>query len=162
MTKDQLVNNYPLGTFIRARTSGGGEHTMIYIGSDSTGIIVYHANWDNDPNRNIVKISHIDTNSNGTFSDFPIIEYLRYHTHSYGSWTNYSSSQHKRTCSCGNSLYASHSYGAWVNYSSVKHKRSCACGAVQYGNHKFQNGSCTICFTPSTIGRRITETQELG
>ena len=54
--------------------------------------------------------------------------YASGHSYSYGSWEQYSSSQHRRTGSCRNCGatdydYASHSmsYGAWSNSSSSQH-----------------------------------------
>ena len=79
--------------------------------------------------------------------------YASGHNYSYGSWEQYSSSQHRRTGSCRNCGatdydYASHSmsYGAWSNYSDSQHSRTASCRAcgystTDYGNHSFTTGS---------------------
>lgn len=74
------------------------------------------------------------------------------HSFTYGSWQNYSGSQHRRlkTCSvCGYSTYdyASHSlsYGAWISYTSSQHRRTanCSCGysTYEYASHAFTYSS---------------------
>ena len=75
------------------------------------------------------------------------------HSYSYGSWEQYSSSQHRRTGSCRNCGatdydYASHSmsYGAWSNYSDSQHSRTASCrtcgySTTNYGNHSYTTGS---------------------
>ena len=75
------------------------------------------------------------------------------HSYSYGSWEQYSSSQHRRTGSCRNCGatdydYASHSmsYGAWSNSSSSQHSRTATCrtcgySTTDYGNHSYSTGS---------------------
>ena len=79
--------------------------------------------------------------------------YASGHSYSYGSWTQYSSSQHRRESycrNCGDSdyEYASHSmsYGAWSNSSSSQHSRSATCrtcgySTTDYGNHSYTTGS---------------------
>ena len=79
--------------------------------------------------------------------------YASGHNYSYGSWTQYSSSQHRRESycrNCGDSdyEYASHSmsYGSWSNYSSSQHSRTATCrtcgySTVDYGNHSYSTGS---------------------
>ena len=75
------------------------------------------------------------------------------HSYSYGSWEQYSSSQHRRTGNCRNCGatdydYASHSmsYGAWSNSSSSQHSRSATCrtcgySTTEYGSHSYSTGS---------------------
>ena len=75
------------------------------------------------------------------------------HSYSYGSWEQYSSSQHRRTGSCRNCGatdydYASHSmsYGAWSNYSDSQHSRTASCrtcgySTTEYGNHSYSTGA---------------------
>lgn len=75
------------------------------------------------------------------------------HSYSYGSWEQYSSSQHRRTGSCHNCGatdydYASHSmsYGAWSNSSSSQHSRTATCrtcgySTTDYGNHSYATGA---------------------
>ena len=76
------------------------------------------------------------------------------HDFSYGSWTNYSDSQHRRSvyCSdCGYSdyEYAGHSlsYGAWTSTGSSQHKRtvSCSCGysTTETKSHNLTYGAWT-------------------
>ena len=79
--------------------------------------------------------------------------YASGHNYSYGSWTQYSSSQHRRESycrNCGDSdyEYASHSmsYGSWSNYSSSQHSRTATCrtcgySTTDYGNHSYTTGS---------------------
>ena len=74
------------------------------------------------------------------------------HSYSYGSWEQYSSSQHRRTGSCRNCGatdydYASHSmsYGSWSNSSSSQHSRTASCrtcgySTTDYGNHSYSTG----------------------
>ena len=75
------------------------------------------------------------------------------HSYSYGSWEQYSSSQHRRTGSCRNCGatdydYASHSmsYGSWSNSSSSQHSRTASCrtcgySTTDYGNHSYATGA---------------------
>ena len=79
--------------------------------------------------------------------------YASGHNYSYGSWEQYSSSQHRRTGSCRNCgdsdyEYASHSmsYGSWSNSSSSQHSRTASCrtcgySTTDYGNHSYSTGS---------------------
>ena len=79
--------------------------------------------------------------------------YASGHSYSYGSWEQYSSSQHRREAycrNCGDSdyEYASHSmsYGAWSNYSDSQHSRTASCrtcgySTTDYGNHSYSTGS---------------------
>ena len=79
--------------------------------------------------------------------------YASGHNYSYGSWEQYSSSQHRREAycrNCGNSdyEYASHSmsYGSWSNSSSSQHGRTASCrtcgySTTYYGNHSYSTGS---------------------
>ena len=79
--------------------------------------------------------------------------YASDHSYSYGSWEQYSSSQHWRTGSCRNCGatdhdYASHSmsYGSWSNYSDSQHSRTascCICGysTTDYGSHAYSTGA---------------------
>ena len=75
------------------------------------------------------------------------------HSYSYGSWEQYSSSQHRRTGSCRNCGatdydYASHSmsYGSWSNSSSSQHSRTATCrtcgySTTEYSSHSYSTGS---------------------
>ena len=75
------------------------------------------------------------------------------HSYSYGSWEQYSSSQHRRENYCRNCGatdydYASHSmsYGSWSNYSDSQHSRTASCrtcgySTTDYGNHSYSTGS---------------------
>ncbi len=75
------------------------------------------------------------------------------HSYSYGSWEQYSSSQHRRTGSCRNCGatdydYASHSmsYSSWSNSSSSQHSRSatyrtCGYSTTEYSSHSYSTGS---------------------
>ena len=79
--------------------------------------------------------------------------YASGHSYSYGSWEEYSSSQHRREAycrNCGDSdyEYASHSmsYGSWSNSSSSQHSRTASCrtcgySTTDYGNHSYTTGS---------------------
>lgn len=80
------------------------------------------------------------------------------HNFSYGSWQNYSGTQHRRlkTCAtCGYSEYeySSHSLttGAWASISDTQHRRtaSCSCGysTTETGTHTDgdNNGLCDSC-----------------
>lgn len=75
------------------------------------------------------------------------------HSYSYGSWEEYSSSQHRRESYCRNCGassydYASHSlsYGSWSNDSSSQHSRTVSCrtcgySTTDYGSHSYATGS---------------------
>ena len=75
------------------------------------------------------------------------------HSYSYGSWEQYSSSQHRRTGTCRNCGatdydYASHSmsYGAWSNSSSSQHSRTATCrtcgySTTEYSSHSYSTGA---------------------
>ena len=79
--------------------------------------------------------------------------YATGHSYSYGSWEQYSTSQHRREAycrNCGDSdyEYASHSmsYGSWSNYSDSQHSRTASCrtcgySTTDYGNHSYSTGS---------------------
>ena len=79
--------------------------------------------------------------------------YASGHSYSYGSWEEYSSSQHRRTGTCRNCGatdydYASHSmsYGAWSNSSSSQHSRTATCrtcgySTTEYSSHSYSTGS---------------------
>ena len=79
--------------------------------------------------------------------------YATGHSYSYGSWEEYSSSQHRREAycrNCGDSdyEYASHSmsYGSWSNSSSSQHSRTASCrtcgySTTDYGNHSYTTSS---------------------
>ena len=83
--------------------------------------------------------------------------YASGHSYSYGSWEQYSSSQHRREAycrNCGDSdyEYASHSmsYGSWSNYSDSQHSRTASCrtcgySTTDYGNHSYTTGSWSKC-----------------
>ncbi len=73
------------------------------------------------------------------------------HSLSYGSWSSYDDTQHRRSvsCSCGYSTYeyADHSIvnGSWTSASDSQHKRTntCSCGysATEYEDHDLDYGS---------------------
>ena len=79
--------------------------------------------------------------------------YATGHSYSYGSWEQYSASQHRREAycrNCGDSdyEYASHSmsYGSWSNSSSSQHSRSATCrtcgySTTEYSSHSYSTGS---------------------
>ena len=79
--------------------------------------------------------------------------YATGHSYSYGSWEQYSASQHRREAycrNCGNSdyEYASHSmsYGSWSNYSDSQHSRTASCrtcgySTTDYGSHSYSTGA---------------------
>ena len=79
--------------------------------------------------------------------------YATGHSYSYGSWEQYSSSQHRREAycrNCGDSdyEYASHSmsYGSWSNHSDTQHSRTATCrtcgySTTDYGNHSYATGA---------------------
>ena len=79
--------------------------------------------------------------------------YATGHSYSYGSWEQYSTSQHRREAycrNCGDSdyEYASHSmsYGSWSNHSDTQHSRTASCrtcgySTTDYGSHSYSTGS---------------------
>ena len=79
--------------------------------------------------------------------------YATGHSYSYGSWEQYSASQHRREAycrNCGDSdyEYASHSmsYGSWSNHSDTQHSRTASCrtcgySTTDYGSHSYSTGS---------------------
>lgn len=79
--------------------------------------------------------------------------YASGHSMSYGSWEEYSASQHRRESYCRNCGYSSYdyanhslSYGSWSNYSSSQHSRSATCRTcgyftTEYGNHSYSTGA---------------------
>ena len=73
------------------------------------------------------------------------------HSYSYGSWEQYSSSQHRRTGTCRNCNatdydYASHSmsYGAWSNYSDSQHSRTATCRTCGYSTTEYSSHSYSV------------------
>ena len=79
--------------------------------------------------------------------------YASGHSYSYGSWEQYSASQHRRENYCRNCGatdydYASHSmsYGSWSKYSDSQHSRTASCrtcgySTTEYGNHSYSTGA---------------------
>ena len=79
--------------------------------------------------------------------------YATGHNYSYGSWEQYSSSQHRREnycryCGATDYDYASHSYsyGSWSSAGSSQHSRSITCrycgySDTQYASHSLRYGS---------------------
>ena len=75
------------------------------------------------------------------------------HSYSYGSWEQYSASQHRRENYCRNCGatdydYASHSmsYGSWSKYSDSQHSRTASCrtcgySTTDYGSHSYSTGT---------------------
>ena len=45
-----------------------------------------------------------------------------------------------------------HSYGSWQNYSDTQHKKACSCGDVQYANHTWNGGTTTKVATHTETG----------
>ena len=102
--------------------------------------------------------------------------YATGHNYSYGSWEQYSSSQHRREnycryCGATDYDYASHSYsyGSWSSAGSSQHSRSMTCrycgySDTQYSSHSLsygswsshsdtqhrRTGSCTTCSYSTT------------
>ena len=102
--------------------------------------------------------------------------YATGHNYSYGSWEQYSSSQHRREnycryCGATDYDYASHSYsyGSWSSAGSSQHSRSITCrycgySDTQYASHSLsygswssysdtqhrRTGSCTTCSYSTT------------
>ena len=75
--------------------------------------------------------------------------YATGHSYSYGSWEQYSASQHRREAycrNCGDSdyEYASHSmsYGSWSNSSSSQHSRTASCRTCGYSTTDY--GICEL------------------
>ena len=79
--------------------------------------------------------------------------YATGHSYRYGSWEQYSASQHRREAycrNCGDSdyEYASHSmsYGSWSNSSSSQHSRTASCrtcgySTTEYSSHNYSTGA---------------------
>ena len=77
--------------------------------------------------------------------------YASGHNYSYGSWEQYSSSQHRREAycrNCGDSdyEYASHSmsYGSWSNSSSSQHSRTAICRTCGYSTTEYSSHSYSV------------------
>ena len=79
--------------------------------------------------------------------------YASGHSMSYGSWEQYSASQHRRESYCRNCGYSSYdydshsmSYGSWSKYSDSQHSRTVTCrtcgySTTDYGNHSYSTGA---------------------
>ena len=79
--------------------------------------------------------------------------YASGHSMSYGSWEQYSASQHRRESCCRNCGYSSYdydshsmSYGSWSKYSDSQHSRTVTCrtcgySTTDYGNHSYSTGA---------------------
>ena len=77
--------------------------------------------------------------------------YASGHNYSYGSWEQYSSSQHRREAycrNCGDSdyEYTSHSmsYGSWSNSSSSQHSRTATCRTCGYSTTEYSSHSYSV------------------
>ncbi len=97
--------------------------------------------YDEDQHEVVEYCADCDSNISEDYED---------HSFSYGSWSNYSGSQHRRSvyCSdCGYSdyEYAGHSltYGEWTSYSSTQHKRTVSCSGCSYSITEYANHSLT-------------------
>lgn len=82
--------------------------------------------------------------------DSDIDSYYEDHSFSYASWSNYSSSQHRRSVSCldcgySGYEYANHSliYGSLSSYSSTQHRRTATCSTCGYSSYEYANHSLT-------------------
>ena len=87
--------------------------------------------------------------------------YATGHSYRYGSWEEYSSTQHRREAycrNCGDSdyEYASHSmsYGSWSNSSSSQHSRPASCRTCGYSTTDYENHSYT-----TSLWTSVSETQ---
>ena len=79
--------------------------------------------------------------------------YASGHSMSYGSWEQYSASQHRRESYCRNCGYSSYdydshsmSYGSWSKYSDSQHSRTASCrtcgySTTDYGSHSYSTGA---------------------
>ena len=45
-----------------------------------------------------------------------------------------------------------HNYGSWQNHNSTQHKKTCSCGDVQYANHTWNSGTTTKAATHTEEG----------
>lgn len=79
------------------------------------------------------------------------------HSYSYGSWSYYSSTQHKRTATCTSCHTTTTSYGnhststKYIQYSDTQHKTGKYCsacssyvGSTSYANHSLTYGSWSV------------------
>ena len=87
------------------------------------------------------------------------------HSFSYGSWQNYSSTQHRRTKTCRDCGYSSYdyanhsySYGSWTSISDTQHRRTKTCSTCgyltyEYADHADTNGDgkCDGCSKELTV-----------
>ena len=101
--------------------------------------------YDEDQHEVVEYCAECDSNISEDYED---------HDFSYGSWTNYSGSQHRRSVycyDCGYSgyEYENHSltYGSWTSTGSSQHKRtiSCSCGysTTETASHNLTYGTWT-------------------
>lgn len=82
-----IAGIYP-GTLIQGRP----DHSMIYLGTDDTGIIVYHSNWSGD---NEISITHFTWNQfNDRFSSISSV----FVPHKIDTWESVSSTKHSGYC----------------------------------------------------------------
>ncbi len=68
------------------------------------------------------------------------------HSFSYGSWTNYNGTQHRRTKTCRDCGYStydyanhSYSYGSWQSTSDSQHRRTKTCSTCGYSTYETEN-----------------------
>ena len=97
------------GTFIRATNNHNGEHSLILMGQDISGVYIYHANWVLDAaDKNLIKVEHITWNVFA--SRHPSVVYvLTPCAHVVSKWKQFDSQYHKGTCTkCGKAVYKEH------------------------------------------------------
>ncbi len=120
------LSNLPLGSIIRTDKTGAYQsntgHAMVLVGKDSSGITIYHANWDG---ANGVMIHYLTWSQFA--NTFNYLYYLRCPNHAYGAWKSISSTTHQRTCTiCGATQNGSH-------YAKTTGMGTCL-GCGYYGN----------------------------
>ena len=152
-TKSVALSNVRVGDRIVYYVNGEAVHSAIVI-SVSGGIQVA-SKWDE-----YQLFEHSYDNILSTFIDPDGLDCRAYRypsEHTFGAWTNYSSSQHKRKCIyCDATEFQGHVLSDWTDNGSTTHERTCSiCNLTLTGNHSFTGWSdhnstvhqrtCSVC-----------------
>jgi len=124
--------------------SGGSYASLKVSDTATTKYMTYSSNANHDYTYS--EISGDNTNHKATCS----CGYTKNVGHSYGSYSDHSATQHKRTCGtsgCGHVEYSNHAYpNTWTNHNATQHKKVCTasnCGHIIYEDHDWDDGEIT-------------------
>lgn len=158
-TKSVAWSNLRVGDRIVYYVNGVAAHSAIVISlsggvrvaSKWGGLHLFEHSYDN--------VTSIYVDPDGL--DCRAYRYPSWHT--FGAWTNYSSSQHKRKCTyCDATEFGAHILSNWTSSGPYSHKRTCGtCNRIESEEHKYpsswsNNGTQNHIKHCSRCGRTLT------